>query len=161
MAKSIARLISVTEQNWGPDLPESLSSLTNVLLPVKRKERSYNFTGKRRPRLAPNETLVFRYKGVLLGEAKFLRWHGDDPDCMMYRPIRQYRERVVGSDFFSKRRRSQHIGLVRVAYVNQHWNATGRDAVYAKWMSHACWLPVTSAAGRRERKQGPIPQMWF
>jgi len=79
----------------------SLSALTNALLPKKATTRKYWFTGKMRPNLLPNDTLVFRFEGKLLGEAGFLKWAEDDEECMIYRPIRQYRERVLASEFFT------------------------------------------------------------
>jgi len=95
------RLISVTRERWGAELRKSLSALTNHLLPLERLDIHYWFTGKLRPKLAPNETLVFRFEGKLLGEAAFLRWSEKDRDCMIYRPIQRYRDRIVASEFIS------------------------------------------------------------
>lgn len=94
------RLISVTREGWGVELRKSLSALTNALLPKNGERQRYWFTGKMRPNLEPNNVLVFRFEGMLLGEGAFLGWNEKDDKCMLYRPIRQYRERVVGSEFF-------------------------------------------------------------
>jgi hypothetical protein len=93
------RLISVTEEGWGSDLPKSLSAMANQLLPDECLEYEYYFTGKQVPRLGSKDTLVFRFQGKLLGEATFLKWSDDEPGCMIYRPVRQYHERVVASNF--------------------------------------------------------------
>ena len=95
-----ARLISVTRERWGVELPKSLSALTNALLPKNGERERYWFTGKMRPNLQSNDVLVFRFEGKLLGEGSFSGWNEEDDECMIYRPIRQYRERVVGSEFF-------------------------------------------------------------
>lgn len=54
-----------------------------------------------RPKLQPRDTLLFRFEGKLLGEGTFLKWDEEDEECMVYRPVRQYRERVAGSEFFT------------------------------------------------------------
>ena len=98
---SNVRLISVTRKGWGEELRMSLSALTNELVPKNGKSQSYRFTGKKRPDLQAKNTLVFRFEGKLLGEGSFVRWKKGDDKCMIYRPSRQYRERVLGSDFFT------------------------------------------------------------
>lgn len=99
MTKSNIRLISVTEHKWGPDCPGSLSAMKNNLLPLKGKDCPYDFTGKQRPILQENDILVFRFEGKLLGEGKFLKWDKRKPNRMIYKPIRQYKERVLSYDF--------------------------------------------------------------
>jgi len=98
MAAPAIRVISVTKKKWGPHFPKSLSELTAVLLGKAKDE--YLFTGKTKPKLKPKDILVFRFRGQLLGEAKFLRWSEDDDRCMEYRSLLQYRTRVTGSEFF-------------------------------------------------------------
>jgi hypothetical protein len=93
------RLISVTEKGWGEELPqndkESLSYVADELLPEKGRECEYLFTGKHHPNLMPGEILIFRYKGKLLGEGRFLTWRRKNQRRMLYEAIRQYRTRPV------------------------------------------------------------------
>jgi hypothetical protein len=98
--KSNVRLISVNEDYWD-GIPDKLSDVTNELLPASKNAVPYTFTGEVRPNLQANDTLVFRYKGLLLGEGRFLRWDKSDTDCMIFRPLLQYRERLIGSEFFN------------------------------------------------------------
>lgn len=107
----IIRIISVTDENWGEEPPKDVDEMKANLLPL-RGERSYAFTGKRKPRLKPNTTLVFRYKGILLGEAKFIKKLDTDGKTIRYGRCRPYRERVRASD---------HIDIGRSAYaeINQ------------------------------------------
>ena len=94
-------LISVTKKGWGPELPKSLSAMANELLTPKGAKWRYRFTGKHRPKLDPGETLVFRFEGKLLGEAKFLEWSDRKQRCMVYTPIERYRERIIAQGFVS------------------------------------------------------------
>jgi len=103
----IIRLISVTDENWGEKPPKDVDEMKANLLPL-RGEGSYAFTGKRKPRLKPNTTLVFRYKGILLGEAKFIKKLDADGKRIRYGSCRPYRERVKASD---------HIKTGRNAYA--------------------------------------------
>jgi hypothetical protein len=100
MTESTVRLISVNKDYWD-GIPERLLEVTDALLPSNQKEVLYTFTGKVRPDLKARNTLVFRYKGLLLGEGEFLRWDEDDYWCMIYRPLYQYRERLISSEFFN------------------------------------------------------------
>lgn len=96
----LIRLISVTKDKWGARLPREMKS---ELLPLQGGH-DYEFTGEKKPRLKPNTTLVFRFKGILLGEAKFVKKLDADGKWIRYDKCRRYRERVKASDYIKKGR---------------------------------------------------------
>ncbi|MCX6953037.1 MAG: HNH endonuclease signature motif containing protein [Verrucomicrobia bacterium] len=92
------KLISVSEDYWGDDFPESMPALAQVLLGTGG-QKEYNFTGKQRALCRAGMTVVFRYDGYLLGEGEVVDVR-DDGWQMIYRPTRVYRPPVRGSNFF-------------------------------------------------------------
>ncbi len=99
-AKHAIRLISVNKNYWD-GIPEKHQEVTEALLPMAKNEVPYTFTGKSSPKLQEHDTLIFRFRGLLLGEGKFLKWKNADRKTMVYQPLLQYRERLVGSHFFN------------------------------------------------------------
>ncbi len=68
------RLISVSTDGWGSRCPQSVEEMAQELLPPDDTgELSYRFTGRTKPRLGQGDRLVFRFKGMLLGEGEFVR----------------------------------------------------------------------------------------
>jgi hypothetical protein len=93
------KLISVSEDFWGDDFPDSLPALAKVLLGT-RAPQEYKFTGKKRARCQPGMTVVFRYDGFLLGEGEVVEVRNDGWQ-FIYRPTQIYRPPVKGSLFFN------------------------------------------------------------
>ena len=108
--REVVRLISVTKEHWGPGLPKD-GKMKSELLPLSG-EFTYTFTGKRKPSLKPNTTLVFRYKGILLGEAKFIKKLDSDGKRIKYGRCQPYRERVKASEYIT-------TGRSAYAVINQ------------------------------------------
>lgn len=108
MDKNAIRLISISDdrRNWGNEALSCLRSVENMtecILGEMGKELEYNFTGEIRPHLEDGcKILLFRFKGVLLGEGAFLRWKDEDARrCMIYRPTKKYRTRVRLSKYLN------------------------------------------------------------
>jgi hypothetical protein len=93
------KLISVNQEFWGDDFPNSMPVLARRLL-GKKEEKTYDFTGKRRPTCERGMTLVFRFDGFLLGEGVVAGVENDGWQ-IVYRPTRMYRPPVKGRLFFN------------------------------------------------------------